>query len=79
MQELSQEKIEEVRQNFNFFDRDSNGFIEVKEFIELLKTISPATTEAQAVSGFELVDENNDGLIEFDEFLTWWQTVWYEF
>ncbi|MFK8029728.1 MAG: EF-hand domain-containing protein [Gammaproteobacteria bacterium] len=79
MQQLSPEKIEETRQNFSFFDRDGNGFIDVKEFIELIKTISPETTEAQAINGFELVDENTDGLIEFDEFLEWWQTVWYEF
>ncbi len=79
MQQLSQESVEEIRQHFNFFDRDGNGFIEVKEFIALLKEISPKTTTSQAITGFELVDENNDGLIEFEEFMEWWQTVWYEF
>lgn len=79
MQQLSHDSTEEVRKNFAFFDRDGNGFIDIKEFIELIKTISPEATEAQAVTGFELVDENKDGLIEFEEFLAWWQTVWYEF
>lgn len=79
MQQLSHESIQEIREHFRFFDRDGNGFIDVKEFMELLKVISPNTTDNQAISGFELVDENNDGLIEFEEFLEWWQTVWYEF
>ena len=79
MQQLSHESIEDIRQHFKFFDRDGNGFIDVKEFIELINAISPEATEAQAVTGFELVDENGDGLIEFDEFLGWWQTIWYEF
>ena len=79
MQQLNHESIKQVREHFSFFDRDGNGFIDVKEFIELLKEISPKTSDEQAITGFELVDENNDGLIEFEEFLGWWQTVWYEF
>ncbi|MEM7081453.1 MAG: EF-hand domain-containing protein [Pseudomonadota bacterium] len=79
MDKLSQESIEDVRQHFGFFDRDGNGFIDVKEFIKLLQTISPSATEEQAVKGFDIVDENQDGLIEFDEFLEWWRSVWYEF
>ena len=79
MQQLSHESIQEIREHFSFFDRDGNGSIDVEEFTELLKVISPDTSEAQAITGFELVDENNDSLIEFEEFLGWWQTVWYEF
>ena len=79
MQNLSHESIEEIRENFKFFDRDNNGYIDVKEFIKLLKIISPSTSTEQSVNGFELVDENNDGLIEFEEFIEWWQSVWYEF
>ncbi len=66
MQQLSKESIEEIRENFSFCDRDGNGFIDIKEFMELLKVISPKTSDEQALTGFELVDENNDGLIEFD-------------
>ncbi len=79
MTNLSQESIDEVRENFAFFDQDGNGFIDIKEFIKLLKTISPNATEEQAVNGFEFIDENGDGLIELEEFVGWWQSVWYEF
>lgn len=79
MTQLSQESVEEIKQHFAFFDRDDNGFIDIKEFIELLKAISPGATEEQAVNGFEVVDNNRDGLIEFREFLSWWRTIWYEF
>jgi len=79
MKPLSQESVAEIKQHFEFFDRDGNGYIDIKEFIELIKAISPKATDDQAVDGFELVDNNQDGLIEFREFLTWWRTVWYEF
>ena len=79
MTTLSHESIQEIRQHFEFFDQDGNGYIDIKEFIKLLKTISPKTTSDQGVNGFEVVDTNNDGLIEIEEFIEWWQTVWYEF
>lgn len=79
MNKLSHESVAEIREHFAFFDQDNNGFIDIKEFIKLLKTISPSSTDEQAVNGFELIDENEDGLIELNEFVDWWQLVWYEF
>lgn len=79
MKPLSEESLAEVKENFNFFDRDANGEIDVEEFEELLKVLSPTATEEQAKRGFELIDENNDGHIDFEEFLEWWQTCWWEF
>jgi Ca2+-binding EF-hand superfamily protein len=29
--------------------------------------------------GFGLIDKNNDGSIDFDEFLEWWQQSWWEY
>lgn len=79
MQALSEQHIKDVRENFDFFDRDKNGEIDVKEFEELLKVLDPKTTEAQAIRGFELIDENSDGHIDFTEFLAWWETCWWEY
>ena len=79
MKTLSQESVEEIRVHFEFFDENNNGYLDVKEFIKLLKTITPAITTEQGVNGFEYVDTNKDGLIEFDEFITWWRTNWTEF
>lgn len=79
MKPLAEEQLAEVKSNFNFFDRDGNGEIDVEEFTELLQVISPDSTDEQAKRGFAIIDENDDGHIDFDEFLEWWQTCWWEF
>ncbi|MCW8878601.1 MAG: EF-hand domain-containing protein [Kangiellaceae bacterium] len=76
---LSAEKLAEIKENFSFFDRDDNNEIDVEEFTQLLKVISPQATTEQAEAGFAIVDENNDGHIDFDEFIEWWQTCWWEY
>lgn len=77
--QLSQEKIAEIRKDFDFFDRDGNGQIDLVEFIELLTALAPKTKANQVEDGFNLIDTNNDGHIDFDEFLAWWQECWWEY
>ncbi|MBO1255722.1 EF-hand domain-containing protein [Alteromonas sp. 5E99-2] len=77
--QLSAEKISEIRKEFAFFDRDGNGQIELSEFVELLTCLSPKTKVSVVEEGFKLIDENDDGFIDFDEFLTWWQEGWWEY
>ena len=77
--QLSDEKIEEIKKDFSFFDRDGNGQIDSTEFIELLTVISPKTKASHVEEGFKLIDENNDGFIDFEEFLEWWQECWWEY
>jgi len=77
--QLSDEKIEEIKKDFSFFDRDVNGQIDLTEFIELLTVISPKTKASHVEEGFKLIDENNDGFIDFEEFLEWWQECWWEY
>ncbi len=78
-QQLSAEKLKDIKDNFSFFDRDNNGEIDQDEFTELLKVISPNSKPEQAKEGFSIVDENNDGHIDFEEFIQWWQTCWWEY
>ena len=77
--QLSDEKIEEIKKDFSFFGRDGNGQIDLTEFIELLTVISPKTKASHVEEGFKLIDENNDGFIDFEEFLEWWQECWWEY
>lgn len=77
--ELTPEKIAAIQKDFNFFDRDGNGQIDLQEFIELLTIISPKTKASHVEEGFKLIDENQDGYIDFDEFLAWWQESWWEY
>lgn len=76
---LSAAQIAQIRQEFDFFDRDNNGQIEISEFIELLTVLSPKTKASHVQEGFSLIDTNNDGFIDFDEFLDWWQKGWWEY
>lgn len=77
--QLSESKIEEIRKDFSFFDRDGNGQIDLPEFIELLTVISPKTKASHVQEGFKIIDSNDDGYIDFEEFLEWWQEGWWEY
>ncbi len=79
MKPLTEEHIAEVKAHFDYFDTDGNGQIDIKEFAKLLKILSPDATEQQIESGFDWVDNNHDTHIEFEEFLQWWETCWWEF
>jgi len=76
---LTAEEIAEIRKDFDFFDRDLNGQIDLREFIELLTILSPKTKAGNVQEGFSLIDGNNDGYIDFDEFLEWWKDGWWEY
>jgi calmodulin len=76
---LDEKKIAEIRKEFDFFDRDNNGHIDMPEFIELLTVLSPKTKASHVQEGFSLLDKNGDGFIEFEEFLEWWQGCWWEY
>lgn len=79
MKPLSDKKVEEIKEHFNFFDRDNNGAIDVEEFGELLQVLTPESNQEQAHQGFSLIDTDGSGYIEFDEFLAWWKTCWWEY
>lgn len=76
---IDESKVAEIRKEFDFFDRDGNGQIELKEFIELLTVLSPKTKASHVQEGFSIIDDNNDGYIDFDEFLKWWIEGWWEY
>lgn len=76
---LSPVQVAEIRKEFDFFDRDKNGLMELTEFIEMLTVLSPKTKASHVEEGFGMIDKNNDGSIDFDEFLQWWQTGWWEY
>jgi len=75
----SNEKISYIRENFDYFDEDKNGQIEVAEFTRLLKVIEPTSTPEQASDGFNIIDTDHNGSIDFAEFLAWWQSCWWQY
>ena len=76
---IDESKVAEARKEFDFFDQDNNGQIDLREFIEMLTVLSPKTKASHVKEGFSLIDGNDDGFIDFEEFLKWWQDGWWEY
>ncbi len=68
---MTQLSAEELRENFNHFDRNDDGRIDRAEFIELMRALDAFESEQDAVLGFRAIDVDGSGLVEFDEFAHW--------
>jgi calmodulin/calcium-binding protein CML/plastin-2 len=71
-QKPTEERLDELRETFEYNDRDSDGLIQLDEFIEMLDELEANIDEKEAKVGFHDIDTNDDGLIDFEEFLAWW-------
>jgi len=72
MAKLSKEQLEELRETFDYNDLDGDGMIELDEFLQMLQELEAETSEREARIGFQEIDTNDDGLIDFKEFIDWW-------
>jgi len=68
----SEEQLEELRETFDYNDRDEDGTIELDEFIDMLDELEASMSEEEAKVGFQDIDTNDDGLIDFKEYIAWW-------
>lgn len=71
---MDSENFEELKENFDHFDRDGNGRIDFGEFRELMDALTADLTEQQARVGFDSVDKDGSGRINFVEFCDWWSS-----
>jgi Ca2+-binding EF-hand superfamily protein len=71
-QQPSEEQLDELREAFDYNDRDGDGMIQRDEFADMLDELDSEMTEAEIRVGFEDIDTNDDGLIDFREFVAWW-------
>lgn len=73
MAKFTTEQIELLRDAFNGIDEDDSGFIEKAELITLYKEIAEEMGEifdnAKAEEDFRKCDEDQNGKIDFDEFI----------
>jgi Ca2+-binding EF-hand superfamily protein len=72
MDVLSQEQLDELREDFDFNDANGDGRIQFQEFVALLDGLEADVSEDEAVVGFDEIDTDDDGAIGFDEFVAWW-------
>lgn len=68
----TEEELDELRESFDYNDRDGDGRIELEEFAEMLDELEAEMSKRDVEIGFKDIDSNDDGLIDFDEFVAWW-------
>ena len=59
----NEEELDELREAFDYNDRDGDGRIQLDEFSAMLDEVE---------IGFKDIDTNDDGLVDFQEFVAWW-------
>lgn len=69
---MGEKKNEELKENFDYFDRDGDGKIDFGEFSELMDALGAELKAEEARLGFASIDEDGSGHIDFVEFCTWW-------
>lgn len=68
----NEEELDELREAFDYNDRDSDGRIQLDEFAAMLDELESGMSEGDVEIGFKDIDTNDDGLIDFTEFVAWW-------
>ncbi len=71
-QKPTEEQLDELREAFDYNDRDGDGRMQLDEFLEMLDELESEIGEKEAKVGFADIDTNDDGLIDFPEFVDWW-------
>ena len=73
MYTIPDDYIPEIREAFNFFDRDNDGKISCKEFKNMLVRFSKEYQDKDVDELFKVVDLDLDGYINIDEFINIWR------
>ncbi|XP_046582416.1 calmodulin-like protein 12 [Haliotis rubra] len=66
---LTQEQIAEMQEAFGLFDKDGDGMITTKELGCVVRSLGQNPTEAELQEMITELDENENGTLEFPEFL----------
>jgi hypothetical protein len=69
-EQLTPEQITEARQVFDSYDEDKSGAIDSDELAQLLSVLGERPGPEKLAKMVEEVDENQNGVIDFTEFLT---------
>jgi calmodulin len=68
----NEEELDELREAFDYNDRDNDGRIQLDEFAAMLDELEADMSGNEIEIGFKDIDTNDDGLIDFGEFVDWW-------
>ncbi|KAH3713110.1 calmodulin-beta-like [Dreissena polymorpha] len=70
--ESSGSKEDQIRQVFRMIDRDDNGYIQKAEIRRAVKALGETLTNAELEDMMREADLNNDGKINYEEFVKMW-------
>ena len=65
---------EELKENFEHFDKNSDGKLTRTEFGELMKALGATEPEEDASRGFSSIDSDGSGGIDLEEFSRWFRS-----
>jgi calmodulin len=68
----NEEELDELREAFDYNDRDNDGRLQLDEFSAMLDELESDMAGNEVEIGFKDIDTNDDGLIDFAEFVEWW-------
>ena len=60
-----------LREDFDFNDLNRDGRLTLGEFIRFMRSVDEDMTAAECQIGFDEIDTNRDGAIDFEEFAAW--------
>ena len=67
---IPEDKIAEYKEAFDMFDKDGSGTISVTEIVKIMKNFGYPIKKSEAQKMVQDIDENSDGEIDFEEFVT---------
>ena len=72
MATISREQRDELHKDFAYNDKNKDGRISLPEFRALLADLEADVSDQESRIGFQSVDTDHDGSIDFEEFVAWW-------
>ena len=67
---IPEDKIAEYKEAFDMFDKDGSGTISVNEIVKIMKNFGYPIKKSKAQKMVADIDDNSDGEIDFEEFVT---------
>lgn len=67
---ITEKQINELREAFEIFDRDQDGYLTIKELAEIMRNLGNAPSEGEIQDMIAEVDIDGNGSINFQEFIS---------